>query len=84
MDLIMDRQDRDRYDKLSRELDEVERAKNNTLLKKFKRKVERLYKSEDKMRDESETAKRGQRVLSGRHYSLLRQVEELEKYMNKD
>jgi hypothetical protein len=54
------------------------------LLKKFKRKVEGLYKSEDRMRDEREAAKRGQRVLSGRHYSLLRQVEQLEKYMNKD
>jgi len=42
----MDRQDRERYDKLSRELDKVEAKKSNTLLKKFKRKVQGLYKSE--------------------------------------
>ena len=80
----MDRQDRERYDKLSRELDKVEAKKSNTLLKKFKRKVQGLYKSEDQMRDEREMAKRGQRTLSGRHYSLLKRVEELEEYMNKD
>lgn len=80
----MDRQDRERYDKLSRELDKVEAKKSNTLLKKFKRKVQGLYKSEDQMQNEREMAKRGQRTLSGRHYSLLKRVEELEKYMNKD
>jgi hypothetical protein len=80
----MDRQDRERYDKLSRELDKVEAKKSNTLLKKFKRKVQGLYKSEDQMQDEREMAKRGQRALSGRHYSLLKRVEELEEYMNKD
>jgi hypothetical protein len=80
----MDRQDRERYDKLSRELDKVEAKKSNTLLKKFKRKVQGLYKSEDQMQDEREMAKRGQRTLSGRHYSLLKRVEELEEYMNKD
>ena len=80
----MDRQDRERYDKLSSELDKVEAKKSNTLLKKFKRKVEGLYKSEDQMQDEREMAKRGQRTLSGRHYSLLKRVEELEEYMNKD
>jgi len=80
----MDRQDRERYDKLSRELDKVEAKKSNTLLKKFKRKMQGLYKSEDQMQDEREMAKRGQRTLSGRHYSLLKRVEELEEYMNKD
>ena len=80
----MDRQDRERYDKLSRELDKVEAKKSNTLLKKFKRKGQGLYKSEDQMQDEREMAKRGQRTLSGRHYSLLKRVEELEEYMNKD
>jgi hypothetical protein len=80
----MDRQDRERYDKLSRELDKVEAKKSNTLLKKFKRKVQGLYKSEDQMQDEREMAKRGQRTLSGRHYSLLKRVKELEDYMNKD
>tara|TARA_R100000951_G_scaffold107281_1_gene102536 strand:- start:89 stop:331 length:243 start_codon:yes stop_codon:yes gene_type:complete len=80
----MDRQNRDRYDKLSRELDKVEAKNSNTLLKKFKRKVEGLYKSEDQMQDEREMAKRGQRTLSGRHYSLLKRVEELEEYMNRD
>jgi hypothetical protein len=80
----MDRQDRERYDRLSRELDKVEAKKSNTLLKKFKRKVQGLYKSEDQMQDEREMAKRGQRTLSGRHYSLLKRVEELEDYMNKD
>jgi len=80
----MDRQDRERYDKLSRELDKVEAKKSNTLLKKLKRKVQGLYKSEDQMQDEREMAKRGQRTLSGRHYSLLKRVEELEEYMNKD
>ena len=80
----MDRQDRERYDKLSRALDKVEAKKSNTLLKKFKRKVQGLYKSEDQMQNEREMAKRGQRTLSGRHYSLLKRVEELEEYMNKD
>tara|TARA_S200002703_G_scaffold157073_1_gene164088 strand:- start:731 stop:979 length:249 start_codon:yes stop_codon:yes gene_type:complete len=77
------RQDRQKYEKFSRQLDEFERTKDKKLFNRVKRKLSIIVKGEDKAQEDREMKKRSQRVLSGKHYTLLKRVEELEKYMNK-
>ena len=72
------------YKKLSKQLDAVERSKNNTLFNKVRRKVRSLYMNKDKIQDleEGELSTMKQRVVSSKHHSLLRRVEAMEKKMH--
>ena len=74
------------YEKLKKQLDAVERSKNNTLFNKVRRKVRSLYMNKDKIQDleEGELSSMKQRVVSSKHHSLLRRVEAMEKQMIKD
>jgi len=74
------------YKKLSKQLDAVERSKNNTLFNKVRRKVRSLYMNKDKIQDleEGELSTIKQRVVSSKHHSLLRRVEAMEKKMYED
>ena len=72
------------YEKLNSEFDEIQRNKNNTLFKKFKRKVESLYKSEDRMQDEAEEKRRGQQVMGAREHKLYRRIVAMERQMIRD
>lgn len=72
------------YEKLSKELDEIERAENNTLLNRFKRKVRSLYMTEEQMEDFNEKQRSGQRAMGQRQFTLLRRLEEMEKQMIED
>jgi hypothetical protein len=74
------------YKKLSKQLDAVERSKNNTLFNKVRRKVRSLYMNKDKIQDleEGELSTMKQRVVSSKHHSLLRRVEAMEKKMYED
>ena len=74
------------YKKLSKQLDAVERSKNNTLFNKVRRKVRSLYMNKDKIQDleEGELSSMKQRVVSSKHHSLLRRVEAMEKKMHED
>ena len=74
------------YKKLKKQLDAVERSKNNTLFNKVRRKVRSLYMNKDKIQDleEGELSSMKQRVVSSKHHSLLRRVEAMEKQMIKD
>ena len=74
------------YKKLKKQLDAVERSKNNTLFNKVRRKVRSLYMNKDKIQDleEGELSSMKQRVVSSKHHSLLRRVEAMEKKMIKD
>ena len=74
------------YEKLKKQLDAVERSKNNTLFNKVRRKVRSLYMNKDKIQDleEGELSSMKQRVVSSKHHSLLRRVEAMEKKMIKD
>jgi hypothetical protein len=70
-----------RYEELSKQLDEAERKSNNTLFKKVQRKVRSLYMSKDQMQDLSEKEKASQRAITGKHYSLLKRVRQMEGQM---
>lgn len=74
------------YEKLSKQLDAVERSKSNTMFKRVRRKVRSLYMSKDKIQnlEEGELSTMKQRVVSSKHHSLLRRVEAMEKQMLKD
>jgi hypothetical protein len=72
------------YEKLSAELDAIERKQSNTLLNKFKRKVRSLYMSKEDLQDLEEAKKRGQRVMTGRQHTLYRRVNQMEKQMREE
>ena len=72
------------YEKLSKQLDQAEAASSNTLFKRVRNKVRSLYMSEDAMQDMKEKERMGQRAITGKHYSLLKRVREMEKQMITD
>ena len=69
------------YEKLSRQLDEAENKSNNTLFKKIQRKVRSLYMNEERIEDLNEKERASQRVITGKHYSLLKRVRQMEGQM---
>ena len=72
------------YEKLSKQLDQAESARNNTLFKRVRNKVRSLYMTEDQMTDMKEKERFGQRAITGKHNSLLKRVEAMEAQMIKD
>lgn len=72
------------YEKLSKQLDDIEESRSNTLFKRVRNKVRSLYMTEDQMTDMKERERFGQRAITGKHNSLLKRVKAMEAQMIKD
>ena len=72
------------YEKYSSQLDALEQKQSSSLLRKFKDKILSLVKTEDEMQDMRESRKTKQRVISGKHFTLLKRVEDMEAAMREE